>query len=71
MQAGQRLIHSRFEIIPQIEKVLTSYPGLSDPREKNDLLKQVLEKAVYTKTKGSRWEESDMNLYIFPYLERG
>lgn len=71
LQAGQRLIHSRFEIIPQIEKVLTSYPSLSDPREKNDLLKQVLEKAVYTKTKGSRWEESDMNLYIFPYLERG
>lgn len=69
LQSGQRLARNRFEIIPRIESVLAIYPKTTDPHKKNDLLKQVVDKAIYTKTKGSRWEESDMNLFLFPKLD--
>lgn len=62
------LQRSRVEIIPHIEHVLAVYPTLTDPKEKNALLKQVIEKAVYTKTKGGRWEPSDLSLHLFPRL---
>lgn len=67
--SGLRLIKNRFEIIPRIERVLEIYPTLDNPREKNDLLKSVLEKAVYTKSTGSRWTESDMQLFLFPRID--
>lgn len=63
-----RLLKSRFEIIPRIERVLEIYPTLSDPKEKNDMLKEILDKAVYKKTQGGRWTPSDMELYLFPKL---
>lgn len=65
----QRLQHSHFELVPQIEHVLSIYPALNDAREKNELLKAVLTKVVYTKTQGGRWAEGDMNLFIFPKIE--
>lgn len=64
----ERLRRSRFEIIPRIEHVLNTYPTLSDPKEKNDMLKEVLDKAVYSKTQGGRWTPSDMELLVFPKL---
>lgn len=63
-----RLHKSRFEIIPRIERVLEVYPTLEDPREKNNMMKEVLEKAVYKKTQGGRWLPSDMELLLFPRL---
>lgn len=63
-----RLHRSRFEIIPRIEHVLEAYPTLEDPREKNKMMKEVLEKAIYKKTQGGRWIPSDMELLIFPRL---
>ena len=69
LTASRRIARNRFEIIPRIERVLALYPTLTDPREKNTILKEVLEKILYTKTTGSRWEASDMNLYVFPRVE--
>lgn len=66
LSSTQRLHRNRFEIIPRVENVLDRYPRLDNPREKNDLLKSILEKAVYSKSHGSRWEESDMRLLVFP-----
>jgi DNA invertase Pin-like site-specific DNA recombinase len=65
----QRLYKSRHEIAPRIEHLLATYPTLDDPKEKNDMLKAVLKKAVYTKTQGGRWTPSDLNLHVFPKLE--
>ena len=69
LATSRRMSRNRFEIIPRIERVLSLYPTLTDPREKNALLKEVLEKVLYSKTKGSRWEASDMDLFVFPRIE--
>jgi len=61
-------------IIPKIEGILESYYNIEDPAEKNKLLKEVIEKAVYTKTvRGSRWcpdKQDDFELVIYPKLPK-
>lgn len=61
-------------IVPKIEGILESYYNIQDPAEKNKLLKEVIEKAVYTKTvKGSRWHldrQDDFELVIYPKLPK-
>lgn len=39
-------------IIPKVEHLLKVYHNLTSPQEKNDLLKDVLEKVIYLKEKG-------------------
>jgi hypothetical protein len=58
------------EIIPKIEKVLELYKTTNDPAKKNELLKSVLEKAVYTKAVNGRWHNrpDDFKLAIYPKL---
>ena len=67
--SGQALEKKRFEIIPRVEYVLDTYPELTDVAAKNALLKEVLDKVIYSKTKGGRWSEDDMQVYIFPKVE--
>jgi DNA invertase Pin-like site-specific DNA recombinase len=55
-------------IIPKIEKVLELYSASSSPAFKNELLSEVLEKVVYTKSKNGRWHNrpDDFELVLFP-----
>ncbi len=57
-------------IIPQVEHLLEVYHTLPDAQTKNDMLKEVLEKVVYTKNVGGRWHASpdDFNVVIYPRL---
>lgn len=61
---------SRKEIIPKIEKILEVYNSLKTPKAKNDMLKQVLEKVVYTKDKNGRWHNApdDFEIVLYPRL---
>lgn len=59
------------EIIPKMEKVLEVYHDLKDPAEKNKLLKEVIEKAIYTKTVKGRWHRpDDFELVLYPKLPK-
>ena len=60
------------EIIPKVEKVLKAYNKLKDPAQKNKLLKEVIEKAVYTKTVNGRWHNrpDDFELILYPKLPK-
>ncbi|QJD87875.1 recombinase family protein [Cohnella herbarum] len=51
---GKR-IEARSEVIPQVTKVIELYPNTEDPSKRNELLKSVLEMAVYKKDVGGRW----------------
>lgn len=58
-------------LIPKIERVLEMYANTDDPGLKNDLLKSVLEKAVYIKKVGGRWHTpEDFELILHPILPK-
>ncbi|MGM9679889.1 MAG: recombinase family protein [Eubacteriales bacterium] len=57
-------------IIPKVEKILSVYDTLTSAKEKNDMLKEVLEKITYLKTTNGRWHNSPDNFQvtIFPRI---
>lgn len=58
---------SKKTIIPKIERVLEVYNTTEDPAIKNDLLKEVLDKVIYTKTTDGRSGKiDDFDLSIYP-----
>jgi hypothetical protein len=61
---------SRRTIVPTVEKLLDVYHELPTAEAKNDLLKEVLEKVVYTKDVGGRWHSKPDNfeLELFPKI---
>jgi len=61
---------SRRNIIPAVERLLEVYHQLPDAKAKNDMLKSVLEKAVYRKDKGVRQggAPDDFELVLYPKL---
>lgn len=57
-------------IIPKVEKLLELYKVTDDPSIKNELLKEVVSKAVYTKAVNGRWHNKpdDFELVLYPKL---
>lgn len=62
---------TRKSVAPSIQNVLDVYATLGTPAEKNALLKTVLDHAVYFKSQGGAWRESDMRLYVYPKIMAG
>ncbi|NLZ54273.1 MAG: recombinase family protein, partial [Thermoanaerobacteraceae bacterium] len=60
------------EFIPKVENVINSYWSLKTPKEKNKLLKEVLEKVVYAKEEGGRWsgKVDEFELKLYPKLPK-
>ena len=61
---------SKKVVVPKIEKIIDVYWKLQTPKEKNLLLKEVLEKAVYVKEMSGRWggKIDEFELRIYPKL---
>ncbi|MFT8889588.1 MAG: recombinase family protein [Ethanoligenens sp.] len=61
---------NRRNLIPKAEYVLEVYDYLKTAREKNDLLKEVIEKVVYIKEHGGRWhsDPGDFEITLLPKL---
>lgn len=57
------------KIAPRLRHVLDSYQMAESPAAKNELLRSVLLKVMYTKSTGSRYRESNMRLTLFPRME--
>lgn len=59
-------------IIPRIEKVIGLYWKAKTPKEKNELLKEVIDKVVYTKKEGGRWsgKVDSFTLDLYPKLPK-
>jgi DNA invertase Pin-like site-specific DNA recombinase len=59
-------------IIPKVEKVLEVYHKVDDPGKKNALLKEVVEKVLYTKVVKGRWHNrpDDFELVLYPKLPK-
>ena len=62
---------SRQSIVPKVERLLDVYDQLPTAKAKNDMLKEVLEKVVYTKESGGRWAKPDaFEIVIYPKIPR-
>ncbi|WIF96215.1 recombinase family protein [Caminicella sporogenes] len=57
-------------LIPKIERVIELYWKLKSAKEKNELLKEVIDKAIYIKKEGGRWSDKidDFTLDLYPKL---
>ncbi len=55
-------------LLPKAEYLLDVYYSLPDAKAKNDLLKEIVDKAVYVKTVNARWhgDADDFSLTLFP-----
>lgn len=72
IEKEKRTKQSQKIIIPRTEQVLSEYPNAQTPAEKNELLKSVLDKVVYTKTVNGRWHgrPDDFDIVLYPKLPR-
>ncbi len=64
-------LEGRSELIPKIENILNVYKMITSAQEKNNLLKEVLEKVVYLKEKSARYKNvkpDDFMINIYPKL---
>ena len=68
VQQEQLSLEHRLRLLPTMTKIVDAYDTLSSPAEKNNLLKEVLKKVIYSKRVGGRWAKSDLQLYLFPKL---
>ena len=59
---------TRKSIAPRIQNVLDVYDTLETPAEKNALLKTVLDHVVYSKTIGGRYQENNLQLFVYPKI---
>ena len=59
---------TRKSIAPRIQNVLDVYDTLETPAEKNALLKTVLDHVVYSKTVGGRYQENNLQLFVYPKI---
>lgn len=62
--------NAKKNIIPKIEKILELYNSNDDPAFKNQLLKEVLDRVIYTKAVNGRWHNKpdDFELVLYPKL---
>ena len=63
LKLEEKRIKAKKDIIPKVEKVLELYPKTNDPGKKNQLLKSVLDYAIYFKEKEQRNDEFTLTLY--------
>ena len=63
---------TRQNIIPKAENLLKVYAVIENPKLKNDLLKEILEKVIYIKTVNARWHNSpeDFQIDLYPKLSK-
>lgn len=68
LETEQQLNTMRLSIIPRMERLLDVYDQLENPQEKNEMLKNCLEKVLYHKTVGGRYTESNLSLKLYPRI---
>ena len=69
----REIISHQEEIIPKAKKILEIYKTSDDVQLKNDLMKSILDKVVYTKTANGHFKDQrqdDFKLELFPKLPK-
>ncbi len=66
LQTRERETPFDLQGIPKLHHVLDSYPMAQDAAEKKRLLTSVLSRVIYLKTTGGRYQESNLQLILYP-----
>ncbi len=61
----EQIARKRRELAPKIKNALEVYAVCRTPQEKNDLLKTVLQRIDYAKTTGGKYQQSNLELYLY------
>lgn len=72
LEEARLLEENRRTVIPRLEHLLKIYNTLPSARAKNDMLKEVIERVTYVKTKKGRWHNSpdDFEITLYPKIPR-
>ena len=73
IKQDKEFLASQEQLIPRAKKVLEIYKASDDVQLKNDLMKSVLDKVVYTKTANGHFKDQradDFKLELFPKLPK-
>ena len=67
----EKLLANKTQLLPKIQHVLDVYPTCTTAEEKNNLLKTVLQKVIYTKEKRFKKGENldDFDLVLYPKIK--
>lgn len=70
ISADERYLEQRTSFIPKVKRLLEVYDELPSPKAKNDMLREVIDKAVYVKTERSRRKGNPDNfdLTLYPHI---
>ena len=69
LQATQTALEHKRQLIPNVKHVLSAYKHCQTAKEKNDLLRAVLDHVEYFKSNRERWGNgSDLKITLFPAL---
>lgn len=55
---------ARVKVIPQVKNIIDIYKQLDDPEKKNILLKQIIDKCTYLKTKDQYNDQFSLKIYL-------
>lgn len=71
LNEAMRRQETQRSIIPKVESLLDVYDSLPSPSAKNAMLKEVLEKVIYTKEVNGRWgDPGDFTIDLYPKIPR-
>ncbi len=71
IKAKKDIANQQNDFIPKVEYVLKSYKKSTDAKEKNLMLKSIIDKIEYLKTKqGNKWHSAKFELWIYPKLPK-
>ena len=66
-----RRYETQQSIVPKVEELLELYNVLPGAKAKNEMLKEVLEKVIYTKDSNGRWgDPDDFTIELYPKIPR-
>lgn len=69
ISSTNKILNSQHLLIPKIEQILQIYNELESAEDKNKLLKEVIEKTIYTRELGGRWSDSEnFTLELYPRI---
>lgn len=67
----ENIARQKNTFIPRVKFVLDNYNEINNPKEKNQMLKSIISKIEYLKTKpGNKWHSTQFELWVYPKLPK-